>query len=101
MSSAVVLDTNVIVALLDAGDSLHAQATELLQRMQLSRVEAELLDVLVFEALSVLTRRATERKRAPPDLRALVGTIRSFFEKGAVRWVSDELAPRWPEVLNV
>jgi hypothetical protein len=40
MSNAVVLDTNVIVALLDQGDSLHGRAVELVSKVQGARLRA-------------------------------------------------------------
>lgn len=68
MSSAVVLDTNIIIALLDQGDALHHRAYDLVSKLKATRV---------------------------------IGTLRSFFESGAVRWVSEELGPRWPDVFEI
>ena len=63
----VVLDANVIVALLYAADSQHQRAVELAQRLEAEGHNLVLVDFLVFEALSILCRRAAQRKTTPPD----------------------------------
>jgi predicted nucleic acid-binding protein len=58
MTREVVLDANVIVALLEAADVLATRARELMQRLRDEGAELVLVDVTVTEALSVLCRRA-------------------------------------------
>jgi predicted nucleic acid-binding protein len=86
----VVLDANVLVALLYADDSLHQRAVELTTRLENEGHSLVLVDFLVFEALSVLCRRAAQRKTAPPDLAAAVTTMRSWFDSGEVRFLAHE-----------
>jgi predicted nucleic acid-binding protein len=76
----VVLDANVIVALLYAADTHHQRAHALVDRLEREQHTVVLVDFLVFEALSVLCRRATERKTSPPDLQAAITLIRGWFE---------------------
>jgi predicted nucleic acid-binding protein len=71
----VVLDANVIVALLDAADSQHARAVELTERLEAEGHDLVLVDFLVFEALSVLCRRAAQR---------------NWFDNGEVRFLARE-----------
>jgi predicted nucleic acid-binding protein len=97
---AVVIDANVIVALLYEGDSKHADAVSLLDSIDRSGRDAELLDVLVFEALSVLGRRAAERKTDPPDLARVVEHARSWIAGGLVRGVGAELLSQADAVLS-
>jgi predicted nucleic acid-binding protein len=59
----VVLDANVLVGLLDAGDVHHARARALVDRLRADGHSTVLLDVLVGEAVSVLCRRQ-QRLRA-------------------------------------
>jgi len=60
-----VLDANVPVAWIDAADSLHARARDLMtQNWSKDGSEPVLLDVLVGEAVSVLCRRFRERRRS-------------------------------------
>ena len=86
----VVLDANVIVALLYADDSQHQRAVELTERLEGEGHTLVLLDFLVFEALSVLCRRAAQRKTTPPDLAAAVATMRNWFDSGEVRFLAHE-----------
>ncbi len=57
--SYTLLDTNVIIALLDERDSLHKVAKELIEKDN-SETYA-VLDILLGEAYSVLVRRCKER----------------------------------------
>ena len=86
----IVLDANVIVALLYADDSLHQRAVYLATRLEGEGHSIVLVDFLVFEALSVLCRRAAQRKTAPPDLAAAVARMRSWFDNGEVRFLAQE-----------
>jgi predicted nucleic acid-binding protein len=97
----VVLDANVIVALLYADDSLHQRAVELTTRLETEEHRLVLVDFLVFEALSVLCRRAAQRKTAPPDLAAAIATMRGWFDRGEVRFLAHEAENLASTVLDV
>jgi predicted nucleic acid-binding protein len=86
-TSRVVLDANVLVGQFDRGDSLHARARGLLARLHESEAEPVLLDFVVAEAVSVLSRRAKERKANPPDLAMIVASFRARTELGHVVFV--------------
>lgn len=58
----VVLDANVIVGWLDKSDVHNRRATELIERLKQDGHAALLLDVFVSEAVSVICRRARERR---------------------------------------
>ncbi len=97
----VVLDANVIVALLYAADSQHQRAEELVNRLEGQGDSVVLLDFLVFEALSVLCRRSTERKTSPPDLQAAVAAMRAWFSGAEVRFMARETERLAAEILEV
>jgi predicted nucleic acid-binding protein len=97
----VVLDANVIVALLYAADAQHQRAHALVDRLEREQHSIVLVDFLVFEALSVLCRRATERKTTPPDLQAAITVIRGWFEGGEVRFLARESERLAGDVLDV
>jgi predicted nucleic acid-binding protein len=97
----VVLDANVIVALLYADDSLHQRAVDLTTRLETESHSIVLVDFLVFEALSVLCRRAAQRKTAPPDLAVAVARMRSWFDNGEVRFLAQEAEHLATSVLEV
>ena len=81
----VVLDANVLVGLLYAEDAQHGRARALADRLERDGHELVLLAVLVGEAVSVLCRRARERKASPPGLAEVLAVVRGWFEGGHVR----------------
>ena len=97
----VVLDANVIVALLYAADAQHQRASVLVERLEREQHTVVLVDFLVFEALSVICRRATELKTSPPDLQAALVIIRGWFDGGEVRFLAREAERVAGDVLNV
>lgn len=90
MAREVVLDANVIVAWLDAADVLAPRAAELLPRLNGEGADLVLLDFLVGEAVSVLCRRATQRKAAPPDLQRALDEVRAWASAARIRAISPE-----------
>lgn len=101
MAREVVLDANVIVAWLDDADVLAARARELMDRLKAEGAELVLIDVTVAEALSVLCRRAKQRTTSPPDLSSAVSTVRSWAERGVIRWLAREQERLMLDVLEV
>jgi len=94
----VVLDANILVAFLDANDSLHGRVMPLLETLEARDDEAILLDICVGEAISVLCRRARERRgstgaagpaKPPPDLTSAIERIRQWALDGDIAWVGD------------
>lgn len=101
MMADVVLDANVLVALLYDGDVHHRKAESLIDRLEADGNDIVMLDVLVFEAISVLCRRARERRTSPPDLTKALDAVAAWFEAGHVRAVAEQLTPWVGEVLDV
>jgi predicted nucleic acid-binding protein len=101
MGREVVLDANVIVALLDAADSLAEKAKTLGEQLRTEGAELVLLDVLVGEAVSVLCRRSRERRKEPPDIGRALATARRWDEEGAIRWMAAEQERRMDAILDV
>jgi predicted nucleic acid-binding protein len=93
----VALDANVVVGFLDASDTLHERATALLRRIETQGDDVILMDVCVGEAISVLCRRARERRggtssaglaKAPPDLGGALERVRQWTLDGDIVWVT-------------
>ncbi|HEY6880016.1 MAG TPA: type II toxin-antitoxin system VapC family toxin [Polyangiales bacterium] len=101
MSREVVLDANVIVAWLDSADSLAARAQELMTRLRGENAEIVLVDITITEALSVLCRRAAQRRTSPPDLTKALETVRRWGEQGSIRWLAREQERLLPEILDI
>jgi predicted nucleic acid-binding protein len=97
----VVLDANVLVALLYAGDVHHMRARELVVRLEADGHVVVAIDFLVHEAVSVLCRRARERKTSPPDLNNVLHAVRTWFEDGHVRSVTRDAERLTADVIDV
>lgn len=97
----VVLDANIIVGWLDDGDVLAQRAIALLQRLRVEGSRPVLLDICVGEAVSVICRRARERKSEPPDLTNVLSVIRVVAERGELRFVAKESEQLMPMILDV
>lgn len=97
----VVLDANILVALLYAGDVHHGRARDLVERLETAGHAIVLIDVLVHEAVSVLCRRAREKKTSPPELTKVLVAVRRWYDDGYVRSVAAETQNLVPDVLDV
>jgi len=99
--SKIVLDASVLVGHLDQHDSLHARAEELGERIRANGDVPQAIDLLVHEAVSVLCRRARERKQRAPNLPDILRKVRIWFERGQVAFTQAKLEGLFPEVLDV
>jgi predicted nucleic acid-binding protein len=101
MTADVALDANVLVGLLDPGDALHSGAQALIDGMGNGEAAFLLLDFIVEEALSVLCRRAQQRKASPPNLESAIETVREWYVSGWVRESALDLAAHIAEILDI
>jgi predicted nucleic acid-binding protein len=62
----VLIDTNVLVALVDARDTWHASAQAVREALKTTAVSVVYCDAVLNEAISVLGRRAQEQRRRRP-----------------------------------
>jgi predicted nucleic acid-binding protein len=97
----VALDANVVVGLLDKEDSLNARARELVHRIRSVGDEPQTLDFVAAEAVSVLCRRATERKRNIPDLVGILAEVRRWYDDEELEFVQQEFEKLYPSILEV
>jgi predicted nucleic acid-binding protein len=97
----VVVDANVLVGLFDENDSLFTEATALLARLDAEGHVPLVLDILLGEAISVLCRRAVERKTNPPDLALALDQARTWLARGEVAFVGHDQERLLPAVFDV
>jgi len=97
----VVLDANVLVGFLDKADVHNARAVALLAELRRDGHVPLILDVLVAEAVSVICRRAQERRAKQTDLRHVTDKVRSWHGAGAIANVSADMAARFDAILDV
>lgn len=101
MPDRVVLDANVLVAVLYEHDSLHSAAVATIDGIEKASRSSAILDFLLLEALSVLGRRARERKTLQPRFDDCVEQAKAWRAASAVRDMSHLFAVHWAEVLGV
>jgi predicted nucleic acid-binding protein len=94
----IVLDSNVLVALISDRDSLHAKADELIRAFQGAQVELVYLDCVMSETLSVLGRRAEEQNRAA-EFPALVDRLSALAPEANIVWLSANSRRLYAEVV--
>ena len=82
--SDVVLDANVIVGLLDEGDSQSARAHQLVAGLQAEGHQPVFVGFLLAEALSALCGRSFERKKQPPQLDPIIEWVHEQRARGLV-----------------
>jgi predicted nucleic acid-binding protein len=99
--SKIVMDANVLVGHLDQYDSLHERAEALGERIRANGDVPQAIDLLLQEAISVLCRRARERKQQAPNLPDILRKVRGWFERGQVAFTQAKLEGFFPEVLEV
>lgn len=94
-------DTNIIVGYLDPGDSQHLKATWIAESLRRAGFNLVLLDFIVEETLSVLCRRARERKVERLPLRAAISIIEAWDKAGRIQHTGEILAMAFPRLLDI
>ena len=80
------IDTSVIVGLLDARDHWHPAATSLKSTLIAVGLEPVYFDCVLAEAVSTLTRRLREKRRAE-ELSTLLDHLLNTFPEQTLTWI--------------
>lgn len=95
---AFLVDSSVLVALFDKGDSLAANAQSLWQALYGQQIY--FLDCVINEVISVLCKRFEERKRLA-DWPGVYQQVRDFFSKDKVVWAYQEVERMYNQILDM
>lgn len=97
-SQRAVIDTNVLVALVDSHDHWHASAQALREALQARAADLVYFDLVLNEAISVLARRAHEQGRSAhfPDV---LDTLTHQVPLDAITWLSAETQGLYDQVI--
>lgn len=87
MSGQAVIDSNVLVALVDSRDKWHERARALHAALKTEGVSLVYFDCVLNETISVLARRAEEQKRSAEFSRLMDELLRRVPED-MVTWIS-------------
>lgn len=98
-SKQVVIDTNILVALVDRQDKWHAKANALREAFKAENAGLVYFDPVINEAFSVLGRRAKEQKRSKQEISDLFETLSFLVPKEAITWVSPGIRRLYEQVV--
>lgn len=98
MPARIALDTSFVVALLDEKDLWRSQTVALQAVLEQHDLRPVVFDCVLAEALSVITRRIREKRRAA-DLPVLISKFRTHFPKNRVLWLYSDLPLLYDEVI--
>jgi len=94
----VVLDTNVLVALVDSRDKWYIQARAILDALEAYDAHVMYLDCVLNETISVLARRSEEQKRVGEFAALLQAALRQAPETSII-WASLEMYRLYSEIV--
>lgn len=97
-SKRVLLDTNVLVGLIDARDVWHHAAVALRDALKAAQAEAVYFDCVINETISVLARRARERK-GPSEFATLLDQLVSNIPESSIVWISAKTKQFYSDIL--
>lgn len=95
MPTPTVLDTNVVVGLLDAQDVWNQRALELRAALKAQDYEPVIFDCVLAEAVSILARRTYEKRRTA-QLTHLLEQLQVQFPSRSLVWTG----PDWPKLYD-
>ena len=94
------IDTNVLVAIIDARDKWHPKASALLDALDRGHIEIIWLDCVLNETISVLARRTEEQNRSE-QISALLDSILQMIPPEKITWVSSEIHNLYENVVDL
>jgi predicted nucleic acid-binding protein len=97
--NTIVIDSNILVGVLDTNDSLHVRATELDASVPIS-VQRIYFDIVVNESLSVLARRFEEKKRED-SFPGLVQRVKTKLPSSEIIWLGSLTETYYEEILQL
>jgi len=95
-----VIDTNVLVGLLDDRDKWHDVAVALRDELAKSQAELVYFDCVINETISVLARRTYEQNR-PEQLDVLLNQLESLIPVSDITWASEDISRLYPEIISL
>lgn len=85
-----VIDSNVLIAMIDTRDALHIKAGRLIDQMVRQNTAMVYFDCVLNETLSVLGRRLEEQKRSH-EFPGLVERVQTLIPDTIIIWVSADI----------
>lgn len=87
MTKIFVIDTSVLVAIIDSKDTWHSQATSIQSALIESDIDLVYLDPVINETIGLLGRRLAEQSRHSQFLK-LLAQLQSLVPANKITWIS-------------
>ena len=100
MSDRVVLDTSVLVTLVDSRDKWHSVAIAIRDALKTIRIGLIYLDPVINETVSVLARRLREQRRTHA-FGALLDIVEGLAPPERITWVSGMTQRLYPQAMTL
>ncbi len=100
MPEELVIDTNVLVAIVDSQDKFHSAASGLVTLFVAGRVRLYYFDCVMIETVGVLCRRLEERRRSEL-LSSLLETLDQTVLQTQISWVGRDLVRLYRPVVEL
>jgi len=97
--SAVVIDSNFLVAAIDPKDNWHAKAQEIDSSIPASVIRI-FSDIVVIESINVLARRSEERKQKKSFL-SLASSLQSIIPQDKITWLTPLIPERYLSIFEM
>lgn len=99
MRKQAVIDSNVLIAIVDSRDNWHEKAQVLLNSLKAEEVGLIYVDCVLNETISVLARRAEEQKRSE-QFSMLLDTLSNQVPVDTITWLSLETQRLYDQVIE-
>lgn len=100
MMTRVVIDTNVLVGLLDRGDHWHNAAVSIREALKEACAEIIYLDCVLTEVISILARRTFEQRRRE-QFDTLLNQLLNLIPDRDIIWVTGEIQRLYQPVVEL
>jgi predicted nucleic acid-binding protein len=94
----VAVDTSLLVGLVDQRDKWHTAGVALREALKTAALEMVYFDCVMNETVSVLARRARERKRTE-EFTGLFANLVSTVPQQSITWLSTETERLYPDIM--
>jgi len=100
MTTTVIVDANVLVALADARDKWHDTAVALRDALLTAGVQLGFFDCVINESIGVIGRRAEEQRRSH-EFAHLLDELMVLVPEQCITWISSSAQRLYGEVVRL
>lgn len=96
----IVIDSNVLLALIDESDKWHPRASALAMALKKNNCQVIYLDCVLNEVISVLGRRLEERQESQ-SFRTLLERLEDLVPENQIEWVYPDVPALYGHIMKM